>query len=207
MLIRALVALAVLGTQAPAFAQSPREGQILINGRVASAQDLAALARYEQIWGAPVPPGSYWYDSKTGAIGRWGGPAAGFLAPGLGLGGGIAPSSASGGGSGRLSGVFINGRELHPIDVQGLSAFIGMPLSLGRFWVDAQGNFGPEGGPASGNLFWLAQASHPSSGNSYYTKDPNNHSSAFVGSGCAAVSGRLRASDESSSYDYYVGCE
>jgi hypothetical protein len=53
------------------------------------------------------------------------------------------------------TGVFVNGRELPPPDVQRLAALVG-PIPPGRYWIDAQGNAGPEGGPATVNLAQLA---------------------------------------------------
>ncbi|MEQ1504757.1 MAG: hypothetical protein ABMB14_21140, partial [Myxococcota bacterium] len=117
-----------------------------------------------------------------------------------------APAEASGGGAGRTTGVFINGRELHPLDVQGLTAMLGAPPLPGRWWVDAQGTFGLEGQGPVGNVLWIAnqrRAQHDSD----YRSDAASGSSTFVGSGCAAVSGRLSPSDSDSSYSYYVGCE
>jgi hypothetical protein len=183
--------------------------QITFNRRPASAQDLQVLARLEAAWGFTTPPGDYWYDNASGAAGQWGGPVRGFLGAGLGLGAAPVPPDASGGGAGMLTGVFINGREIHPLDVQGLTQLFGAPPWPGRWWVDGQGNFGPEGGPVMGNLMALVQQRRSSSGggDSYYSKDPNNHSSVFVGSGCASVTGRTRISDESSEYSYFVGCE
>jgi hypothetical protein len=58
--------------------------------------------------------------------------------------------------SGGNTGVFINGRELHQIDVMLLSQ-IG-PVLRGKFWLDSNGLFGFEGGPALGNLFAAANA-------------------------------------------------
>jgi hypothetical protein len=181
-----------------AAAPQPAPRQITFNRRPASAQDLAVLARLEAAWGFVTPSGDYWYDNVSGAAGQWGGPVRGF----------VGAAEASGGGSGMLTGVFINGREIHPLDVQGLTQLFGAPPWPGRWWVDGQGNFGPEGGPVMGNLMALVQQRRAASGgDSYYSKDPNNHSSAFVGSGCAAVTGRTRISDESSEYSYFVGCE
>jgi hypothetical protein len=107
-----------------------------------------------------VRPGRYWYDTLNGAWGHEGGPTAGWLPPGLAL---PAPlrADASGGGHGRLTGVFINGRELHPQDVQGLTRLTGSPPWPGSWWVDGLGNFGLQQGaqrlPAIGNLWQLAQ--------------------------------------------------
>ena len=101
-----------------------------------------------------VAPGRYWYDHATGAFGIERGPTLGFVAPGLDLPGPL-HADASGGGNGMLSGVFINGRELHPQDVAAFIAMLGAVMP-GRYWVDAQGNFGTEGGPLLGNLFAIA---------------------------------------------------
>ena len=87
---------------------------------------------------------------RSGAAGRWGGPAAALLLPGLPLGGRL-PPHASGGGRGHLTGVFVNGRELHPGDVRAMIAIYGQ-VWPGRWWVNGLGDFGPEGGPAIGNL-------------------------------------------------------
>jgi hypothetical protein len=71
--------------------------------------------------------------------------------------GGALPANASGGGQGTLTGVFINGREAHPADVAGLRGLVGAVVP-GHWWVDANGNYGQEGGPALGNLVALARA-------------------------------------------------
>ena len=194
---------------APAVAPpvAPVGRQLSFNGHPATAADLAILAPYEHTWGVEVPSGKYWYDGVSGAAGQWGGPTRGFLAAGLALGGGAAPADASGGGNGKLTGVFINGREIHPLDVKGLTAMFGQPPQPGRWFVDATGWFGPEGGQAIGNLQVLA-AQRQRANNSYYRSDISQGSSTFVGSGCAAVSGRTNPSDSSSdTYSYYVGCD
>lgn len=184
--------------------------KITFNGAPARAEDLTILARFEAIWGQQVPDGDYWYDNISGAAGVWGGPARGVLGAGLNLGGRAVPANASGGGTGQLTGVFINGREIHPLDYQGLTALFGAPPWPGSWWVDAQGNYGLPGQPAMGNLVYLMslrRGGNSSSAGSYYSSDSATGSSTFVGSGCAAVSGRLSSSDSSSSYSYYVGCD
>lgn len=65
-------------------------------------------------------------------------------------------ADASGGGQGRLAGVFVNGRELQPQDVAALSQLV-YPISPGRHWLDAQGSAGYENGPALWNLHHLGQ--------------------------------------------------
>lgn len=186
----------------------PTDRDITFNGKPARKRDLEALAKFERAWGVEVPSGDYWYDDKSGAAGQWGGPTRGFLGPGLDLGGVPVPAVASGGGDGRTTGVFINGRELHPLDVQGLTTMLGTAPVAGQWWVDGQGNFGAAGQPAIGNLLWIAAERHRGSGgSSYYKSDIGTGSSTFVGSGCAAVHGRRSPSDSDSSYSYYVGCE
>jgi TolB-like protein len=141
---------------ATAAAPAPAARRISFNGRPLSPDQLQTIERLEAQGGGHLPDGEYFYDPLTGAAGRFGGPALAFLPVGLDL-NGRAPANASGGGQGVLTGVFINGRELHPIDVAGLQELVGA-VYPGRWWVDAQGNYGLEGGPAMGNLLYLAQA-------------------------------------------------
>ena len=125
-----------------------------------------------------------------------------YLGPGLRLGGRL-PAEASGGGSGRVTGVFVNGRELHPIDVQGLRQVLGQ-VQFGRWWWNAAGDVGREGGPTVFNFYVALQKQQAISGSTY--KPGKNGESTFVGQGCVAVHKRLRASDESSMTSYYAGC-
>ncbi len=112
------------------------------------------------------------------------------------------------GGDGRTTGVFINGRELHTLDVAGLRRY--GPVYPGRYWWDRFGNVGLEGGPMLFNFYAVLQASSSGgaggAGGSTYKPGSRSGESTYVGKGCAAVHARLRASDESSSYSYYVGC-
>lgn len=140
--------------------ETPAMMQVTVNG-VALTDDAIAQC---QMSGVRLAPGSFWYDPLCGAWGFSGGPCAGFVQAGLTVGGPLA-ASASGGGSGLLTGVFINGRELHPTDVHGLQQL--GPVYLGRYWVDAQGNFGFEGQPAAGNLVVAAQMRWKQSGGAY----------------------------------------
>ncbi len=78
-----------------------------------------------------------------------GGPCTGFLPAGPALGGGaLAPDA-----SGRTgTGVFINGREIHSLDVAGLQS-MGAVVMPGRWWLKADGSYGAEGSFAVlGNL-------------------------------------------------------
>lgn len=180
----------------------PAGRAIEFNGRPLDARGQQALRQIETAIGS-VPDGRYWYDPASGGAGVWGGPAAAYLGPGLPLGGPL-PAGASGGGNGRSTGVFVNGRELHPLDVQGLGRVV--PVVPGRYWWDPAGNVGAEGGPALFNFYAVLAQQQSAAGNSYYRSDSSRGKSTYVGKGCAAVHGRLRSSDESSSYSYYVGC-
>lgn len=203
-LLATVPALATPPTE-PTPVAAPASRDVRFNGVTARPQDLEVLARLESTWGQTLPDGSYWYDDTSGVAGVWGGPATAIVGAGLGLGGVAVPAEASGGGKGLLTGVFINGRELHPIDVQGLTAILGQAPWPGQWWADGMGNYGLPGQPAMGNLVVAAQQRKAAS--SYYKSDVTTGSSTYVGSGCAAVSGRLSPSDSSSAYSYYVGCD
>ncbi len=120
-------------------------GDVVINGEPLTANEVAMLSNMA---GAPVPPGDYWYDPVCGAWGYRGGPCMGFGRAGVAVGGELA-GNASGGGTG----VFVNGRELHPYDVAALKNCTGV-VYQGRYWLNANGIGGFEGGPP---LFNLAQ--------------------------------------------------
>lgn len=122
---------------------------VFINGAPLRDEQLQSI---EQAYRARVPDGRYWYDRVCGAWGMEGGPQVGIPVAGLDLGSPLRADASNGN-----TGVFVNGRELHALDVQRLSALVGTVIP-GRRWVDAQGNFGPEGRPPLGNLFLIAQA-------------------------------------------------
>jgi hypothetical protein len=178
---------------ADAFAQTRARRRITFNGGALDERGWRVLEQLERFGGSRLPDGDYWYDAWSGAAGRWGGPAATLTLPGLPLGGRL-PAHASGGGNGRLTGVFVNGRELHPYDVRALIALYGQ-VWPGRWWVNALGYFGPEGGPAIGNLRQAAASRGGSSwsrgggagSNSFWTGgDGNGYVWAMDGgSGCS----------------------
>jgi len=136
--------------------------RITINRRPLTKEDAKILQQLEAQSGQRTPDGDYWYDAKSGAAGKWGGPTSAVLPAGLSLGGPLA-ANASGGGTR----VFINGREIHPMDLRNLQQLLGRPVLPGRYWVDAQGNGGVEGGPPIVNLYAAArqQAGGGSGGN------------------------------------------
>jgi hypothetical protein len=127
-------------------AKGPAQSSVIINGIRLSDIKVKAL---EKQCGVRILPGDYWYDKMYGAWGFRGGPSAGIIPSSLDL-GGLLQSNASNGNTG----VFINGRELHILDVVALQQ--NTPVYQGRYWVDAQGNIGLEGGPALTNLWLLA---------------------------------------------------
>jgi hypothetical protein len=155
-------------TASPAAPATARH--VRFNGLDLDQRGWQVIAQLEASYQTRLPDGEYWYDARTGAAGPWGGPMAVALPADLPLGGAM-PASASGGGNGQLTGVFVNGRELHPNDVAALMSFT--QVQPGRYWVDAQGNGGYEGGPALFNLYALAKAAKSRGGGSNYMKDAN----------------------------------
>ncbi len=135
-----------------ATAAMARERSLHVNGRALDASALARIEALEWNLGVRLPDGRYWYDERSGAFGRFGGPTETFLPAGLSLGGPM-PANCSGGGTR----VFINGRELHPRDVEFLRRFT--PVNPGRYWLLADGTVGREGGGALGNLRSLVSSS------------------------------------------------
>jgi hypothetical protein len=127
-----------------------RPRTVVIN-RVTIPPDTLRLL--EQRFGTGIPDGRYWYDNMTGAWGVEGGPTAGFTLAGLSLGGPLRADASSGN-----TGVFINGRELHALDVLGLQRIVGV-VYQGRYWVNAQGIGGIEGGPPMFDLRAMAAQS------------------------------------------------
>lgn len=147
---------------------SAAQRRVVVNGK---ALDADALARLDGVARAQVPDGDYWYDARCGACGARGGPTAAFLPANLALGAPL-PSDASGGGSGAVTGVFVNGREIHVADYLALSR-LGQILP-GRYWLDANGNWGVEGLDAPmGNLLQAASANPTGPG--YNRTTPGGH--------------------------------
>jgi hypothetical protein len=129
----------------PSGAAPVSSRSVVINGQRLSDQTVEAL---EATFRIKVMDGQYWYDRMNGSWGIQGGPAAGFIMAGLDLGGPLRADASSGD-----TGVFINGRQLHRVDVARLSQL--GPVFPGRCWMDAFGNIGLEGQPAFGNI-WVA---------------------------------------------------
>lgn len=197
-----VIALPLLASTAQAQPGMPAEQRaITVNGKAVDANELRIVQRLEARFGR-LPDGDYWYDAISGVSGVWGGPATGYPGPGLPIGGRL-PAHASGGGNGRLTGVFINGRELHRRDVQALMAY--GPVYQGRFWWDAFGNVGVEGQPIRWFNFYDELRKQGRGGGSGYTKDGKG-SSTFVGSGCVVRHNKVGSGDSERIDSYYGGC-
>jgi hypothetical protein len=132
-----------------AFAQQG----VIVNGVGVPAKTVQAL---EKAYGVPIAPGRYWYDDFSGAWGAEGGPIVGQLLPGLKLGGPLKANASRGN-----TGVFINGRELTMAEVLGLQQACRTAVQRGRYWVNAAGIGGYEGGPAVFNLAACGAGSAP----------------------------------------------
>jgi hypothetical protein len=141
----ALIYAVVLALSMPvsALAQE-KSSRVIVNGQALPAKTVQELERAYQV---PISPGRYWYDAASGAWGNEGGPIAGQMMPGLRLGGALRANASRGD-----SGVFINGRQLTKREVQNLRQSCRSDVYQGRYWVNAQGIGGVEGGPASFNL-------------------------------------------------------
>jgi hypothetical protein len=134
---KSLILAAAMGAAAPAIAQ-----EVLVNGVRLEDKTRKAL---EQAYGVPVAPGRYWYDQVSGAWGVDGGPTQGQIHPGLQLGGPLKADASRGD-----TGVYVNGRQLHRLDVAALRRCT--QVIPGRYWVLANGVGGYEGAPPSFNL-------------------------------------------------------
>jgi len=144
----------------PAQAAPLAQRRVTFNGGHLDQRGLSALARVEAYYGGQLPDGDYWYDRRSGAAGTWGGPPAGFIGPNLPLGGAL-PARASGGGTG----VYVNGREIHVAEYRWLAGLMGRPPMRGRYWLDANGDVGIEGGARLGNLAAAARTRGGNGGN------------------------------------------
>jgi len=116
---------------------------IVVNGVPLDDGTADALQR---AYGTRLAPGRYWYDRRSGLWGLELGPAQGQVAPGMRLGGPLHPRASLGARAG-LTRVYINGREIHPQELRILQQLYGHVVPA-RYWLDARGIGGYEGGPA-----------------------------------------------------------
>jgi hypothetical protein len=141
------------------------------------------IAALEKKYSTTIAGGNYWYDVKTGAWGKIGGPTEGWLEANESIGGNM-KANASGNSN---TGIFINGRELHATDVKNINALFaayGTAAIPGSYWVDASGNFGLTGQTvALGNLIQMMQGLKTSGGSSSYYKTNGSEYTGFGGGG------------------------
>ena len=122
------------------------QGAVSVNGVVITQAQRTSL---EQAYGT-IQHGRYWYDKVSGLWGQEGMPTIGQIMPGLDLGGPLNADASRGD-----TKVFLNGRELTQAEVTTLQQL--GPVLPGRYWVNAQGIGGLEGGPPQFNLAVLFQ--------------------------------------------------
>src|SRR5688500_4860889 len=132
------------------------QGAVIVNGAPLEARHAAAL---QAAYRTRLVPGRYWYDAMSGLWGLEGGPSVGLIAAGLPF-GRMNPRASVGSRAG-ITGVFINGREIHPDELQYLRALYG-PVQRARYWLNARGIAGYEGGPAQFNVAAAAQQARSS---------------------------------------------
>ncbi|KAL7239042.1 hypothetical protein ACSBR2_005023 [Camellia fascicularis] len=87
------------------------------------------LKKAEKLSG-PVHPGQYWYDSRAGFWGVMGGPCLGIILPFIEEFNYPMPENCAGGNTG----IFVNGRELHPRDLNLLSSR-GLPTTKDKSYI------------------------------------------------------------------------
>jgi hypothetical protein len=134
---RALLLILAIGAAPPAAAQEVFVNRVRLDDKTRDA--------LERGYGVRIPPARYWYDAFSGVWGVEGGPAQGQIHPGLQLGGPLRADASRGD-----TGVYVNGRQLHRLDVLALQRCT--QVLPGRYWVAANGVGGYEGAPPSFNL-------------------------------------------------------
>jgi hypothetical protein len=142
---------------------------VIVNGQQLPSATVQQLENFYQI---KIQSGRYWYDPSCGLWGLEGGPAQGGMMPGLRLGGPLRADASSG-----QTGIFINGRQINQRERAQWEQLTG-PITPGRYWLDAYGNVGMEGGPALVNLLALAQQT-PSRPNPSASQQNTGNSNTF----------------------------
>lgn len=157
-----VIPLLALGSLAMVPESTEAQQGVFVNGERVVQDDFAReLARFGLPMTVQVPDGAYWYDRVSGLWGVHGGPALGQMPPAMELGGALRMNASTGG-----TGVVVNGRELHPTEAAYLQQLFGYVIP-GRYWMNAMGVGGFEGGPA---LFNVAAAAQQQAGGGSYTR-------------------------------------
>mmetsp|Transcript_21550 Transcript_21550/g.67597 ORF Transcript_21550/g.67597 Transcript_21550/m.67597 type:complete len:272 (+) Transcript_21550:59-874(+) len=102
----------------------------VVNGIKITASELERL----KLRGVHLPPGAWWFDNKCGAYGRMGGPAVGYIQTRVDVGGPMSRNCSRGN-----TGVFLNGRHCHRLDVANWKNLVG-PCFPGWYTLDWDGN-------------------------------------------------------------------
>lgn len=123
------------------------------------------VTQLENFYKVKVQNGRYWYDKLSGMWGMEGEKTYGVILPNLPLGGPIKENASNGN-----TGVFINGRNLPQEDLTILQTVTGY-LPPDRYWIDAQGNAGKEGGPVLVNLKQMQNQQNGRNNNSTFYRN------------------------------------
>lgn len=121
---------------------------VFVNGSRLGGETIHAL---EQAYRVRLQSGRFWYDRASGLWGLEGGPTVGQIHPGLDLGGPLRADASNGN-----TGVFINRREIHALELRYLQSRFGQVIPA-RYWLNGAGIGGFEGGPPQFNISLGAQ--------------------------------------------------
>jgi len=110
-------------------------------------------------------------------------PVQGQIAPGLAL--GTLAADASNG----TTNVFVNGRNLPVQELVWLQTTLRTQVLQGRYWLDAAGNMGLEGGPALVNLVAASRASGGGAGGDNFWSSSTGRGNESNGAGYVCTGG------------------
>lgn len=130
-----------LGTDSDGYGSDPKA--VYVNQVRLTRKEIKALESYYNV---RLVSGYFWYDPTSGLWGIEGGPAMGMIFAGLKLGGPLRADASQ-----SKTGVYINGRQIHSLELNYLKKIFGY-VTPGRYWLDDRGIGGYEGGPPQFNL-------------------------------------------------------
>lgn len=158
-------AMVFIAAAALSEATTAQPGEVIVNGL---ALDARARQLLELSYRTRLAPARYWYDPVSGLWGLEGAPSSGQIAPGLRVGGQLNPQASVGRFAG-VTRVFVNGREIPPQELRYLEGLYGN-VRRARYWLNARGIGGYEGGPALFDLRATANARQAQANNGSYTR-------------------------------------
>ena len=129
------------GTHSARQDQPTGDRNIVVNGVRLTGKQLRVWEDLERKHRVRLPDRRYWYDQVTGYMGYDGGPSKYQILSRPRLGGKLSPKATGG-----RTGFFVNGLELHPVDVNWYRRLFGRAPS-GRYWLLSDGRFGVMGDP------------------------------------------------------------